>query len=56
MLETKQQYSLNDTEIEQFRNVALEKYKTTGEYCSRNAIVLLLILNLGLRAGEANTI
>lgn len=53
VLETKQQYSLSDTEIEQFRNVALEKYKTTGEYCSRNAIVLLLILNLGLRAGEA---
>lgn len=53
VLETKQQYSLSDTEIERFRNVALEKYKTTGEYCSRNAIVLLIILNLGLRAGEA---
>lgn len=52
-VETRQQYSFSDTEIEQFRNVALEKYKTTGEYRSRNAIVLLLILNLGLRAGEA---
>ena len=51
--ETQHQYSLSDTEIEQFHNVALEKYKTTGEYCSRNAIVLLIILNLGLRAGEA---
>lgn len=53
MVETKIQNSLNDIEINQFRNVALEKYKTTGEYRSRNAIVLLLILNLGLRAGEA---
>lgn len=53
MVETKIQNSLNDIEIDQFRNVALEKYKTTGEYRSRNAIVLLLILNLGLRAGEA---
>lgn len=52
-VETRQQYSFSDAEIEQFRNVALEKYKTTGEYRSRNAIVLLLILNLGLRAGEA---
>lgn len=52
-IETKQQYSLSDAEIEQFRSIALERYKTTGEYHSRNAIVLLLILNLGLRAGEA---
>lgn len=53
MVETKCQNSLNDVEINQFRNAALEKYKTTGEYRSRNAIVLLIILNLGLRAGEA---
>lgn len=51
--ETKQQYSLNDNEIEMFRNAALEKYKNTGEYRCRNAIVLLIIMNLGLRVGEA---
>lgn len=49
----KKQITLSDTEIEQFKIVALEKYKTTNEYKSRDALVLLLILNLGLRVGEA---
>lgn len=49
----KKQITLSDTEIEDFKNVALEKYKTTNEYKSRDAFVLLLILNLGLRVGEA---
>lgn len=52
-VETKQQITLSDLEIEELKNVALEKYKTTGEYKSRDALVLLLILNLGLRVGEA---
>ncbi len=52
-VETKKQYSLNDNEIEQLKNACLEKYKTAGEYKSRDAFVILLILNLGLRAGEA---
>ena len=51
--ETKQQCSLNNEEIKLFHDVALEKFKTTGEYRSRNSLVLLIILNLGLRAGEA---
>ena len=51
--ETKQQCSLNDKEIESFRIAALEKKEYTDEYKTRNALVLLLILNLGLRAGEA---
>lgn len=49
----KKQITLSDTEIEDFKNVALEKYKTTNEYKGRDAFVLLLILNLGLRVGEA---
>ena len=53
LTETKQQYSLTDKEMEKLRVAALEKYVTTGEYKSRNALSLLLILNLGLRAGEA---
>lgn len=52
-VETKQQYSLNDAEIERFRIAALRICETTGEYKSRNSLILLLILNLGLRAGEA---
>ncbi len=51
-VETKKQYSLNDDEIEQLKNACLEKYKT-GEYKSRDAFIILIILNLGLRAGEA---
>ncbi len=52
-IETKRQYSLTDNEIEQIRNCALGKYKTTGEYYSRDFLVILLIINLGLRVGEA---
>jgi len=52
LLETKQQYSLTDSEIESFRDTALTRYKTTGEYHSRDWIVLLIMLNTGLRVGE----
>lgn len=52
-VETKRQFSMTDEEIALFREAALSKYKTTGEYCSRDALVLLMILNLGLRVGEA---
>ena len=50
--ETKIQISLSDEKIEEFRKAALEKYKTSGEYKSRDGLICLLILNLGLRAGE----
>lgn len=49
---TKKQISLSDDEIEKFKTVALYKYKSTSEYCSRDFLVLLLIVNLGLRVGE----
>ena len=51
--ETKKQISLNDEEIMKFRECALEKFDKKDEYRSRNALSLLIILNLGLRAGEA---
>lgn len=51
-VETKKQYSLADNEIEELKNACLEKYKI-GEYKSRDAFIILMILNLGLRAGEA---
>ena len=50
--QTRKQLTLTDSEINQFRDAALAKYKTTGEYRSRDAIVLLIMLNLGLRVGE----
>ena len=49
---TKRQITLTDGEIEEFKQIALARNKS-GEYRSRDAIVLLLILNLGLRVGEA---
>lgn len=49
---TKKQITMSDADIEEFRTVALARYKTTNEYCSRDALVLLIILNLGLRVGE----
>lgn len=51
--DTKRQFSLSDEEITQIRDAALTKYKTTNDYASRDAFVLLLIINLGLRVGEA---
>ena len=50
---TKVTFSLDETEMDKLRSGALEQYKTTNEYRCRNGLVLLLILNLGLRAGEA---
>ena len=52
-VETKKQFSLTDAEIEDIRSAALAKYKSTNDYCSRDAFILLLIINLGLRVGEA---
>lgn len=49
---TRIQTTLNDAEIAEFKKAALAKWGN-GEYRSRDAIVLLIILNLGLRAGEA---
>lgn len=49
---TKKQYSLTDSELKQLKDAALSKYITNGEYCSRNAFIILLIVNLGLRVGE----
>lgn len=51
-LETKKQYSLTDCEIEKFKEASLLKGKHTDEYLNRNGILLILLLNLGLRAGE----
>lgn len=49
---TKKQYSLTDEEIAKIKTAAFKKYKSRDEYCSRDAFVLLTVLNLGLRAGE----
>ena len=49
---TKKQISLSDEEIERFKITSLERNKTNDEYKSRDAFVLLLLLNLGLRVGE----
>ena len=53
VVETKAQFSLTDHELERFQTAAMSKYKTVDEYCSRDAFILLLIVNLGLRVGEA---
>lgn len=51
--QTKEQITLNDADIIEFKEAALAKWKNKEEYRSRDAIVLLIILNLGLRVGEA---
>lgn len=49
---TKKQFSLDDDEITLLKNEALSKYKTSNRYKSRDYIILMLMLNLGLRVGE----
>lgn len=51
--QTRVQNTLTDSEIAEFKEAALARYKTTNEYRSRDAIILLIMLNLGLRVGEA---
>lgn len=46
------QITLNDDELKDLKQHCLDKYKTTNEYRSRDGLVILIILNLGLRAGE----
>lgn len=47
------QKTLSDHEIAVFKEAALQRYKSTGDYKNRNALVCMFILNTGLRAGEA---
>lgn len=51
-VKAKEQVCMSDDEIKRFKEAALLQYKTTGEYRSRDGLVLLLMLNLGLRVGE----
>lgn len=50
---TKKQFALSNQEIEDFKAACLSKYKVKKEYRSRDGLVLLLVLSLGLRGGEA---
>lgn len=50
--ETKEQFSLSDSELEIFKEYALKKWKTKNEYISRDCLVLLVMVNTGLRVGE----
>ena len=51
-IETKTQFSLTNEELDSFQKAVFSKYKTTNEYQSRDAFILILMLNLGLRVGE----
>ena len=49
--QTKTQSTMSDEELQKFKNVALSKYKN-GKQKSRDWMVLLLMLNTGVRVGE----
>ena len=53
---TKEQRALSDKEIEAFKRAALLKWEYKDEYVSRCRLVLLLILNTGLRLGEVRAL
>jgi integrase len=50
--ETRIQDTLNDDEIEMFKNAAMSKYPYSKEYITSCSFMLLIMLNLGLRVGE----
>lgn len=50
-VETKEQFSLNDTEMQNFKNIALHKL-SNGLYKYRDGLILVIMLNTGLRVGE----
>lgn len=52
IVKTKEQFSLTDKQLEQFKKEAVSKYKTIDEYKGRDFLVLIIMLNLGLRTGE----
>lgn len=51
-VETKEQFTLTEEELKLLKEGCLEKLTYKDEYVSRNRIVLLLLVNLGLRIGE----
>ena len=51
-VETKQQFSLTDEQMEEFKNISLAKKKYSTGYKYRDGLVLLIMLNTGLRSGE----
>ena len=51
-VETKEQFSLTDEEMEEFKRIALSKNKYSAGYKYRDGLVLLIMLNTGLRSGE----
>lgn len=51
--QTKKQFSLTDQQIVLFKEGCLLKFRVKNEYRTRDGLVLLLILSLGLRVGEA---
>lgn len=52
IVSTKKQRTMDDNELEMFKQTCLSKFAKSGEYRSRDGLVFLLILNLGLRIGE----
>lgn len=51
-VDTKEQFSLTDNEMEEFKKIALAKKKYSVGYKYRDGLVLLIMLNTGLRSGE----
>ena len=50
-VKTKEQFSLSDTALAEFKNIALRKTKN-GNYKYFDGLYLLVLLNTGMRAGE----
>ncbi len=48
---TKEQFALSDEEMNKLKQECLAKYKN-GEYKYRNGVILMIMLNTGLRVGE----
>lgn len=51
LIKTKEQFALTDSEMGALKNEAVKRYKN-GRYRHRNGLVILIMLNTGLRVGE----
>lgn len=51
-VDTKEQFSLTDEQMEEFKKIALTKLSYSIGYKYRDGLVLLVMLNTGLRSGE----
>lgn len=55
LVQTKEQFALSDSEMQSLKEQCLSRYKHGG-YKYRNGLVLMIMLNTGVRVGDEHVI